>query len=252
MKKPKKLVVGNWKTNPMTLAEARALVNGVKRTMKTIKKTQAVFCPPFVYLSSLSGAVSANTFLGAQNAFPEPFGSYTGEVSFAQLPQFGVTHVIIGHSERRVRGETDEMINKKVKAVTSEGMTAIVCVGESTRDTQGDYFSFIRTQLMAALREVNKKAVTNIVVAYEPVWAIGAATAMTPQDLHEMSIYIKKVLREVFGVLADDIAILYGGAVTAENAADIVRDGFVQGLLVGRESLKVPNFSDIIRAVESL
>ena len=132
MKKQKKLVVGNWKMNPLTLDEAKNIVIAVKRVAPKLKKTQVILCPPYVYLSPLSvGSKTANLFLGAQDAFYEPTGSFTGEVSFAELPQFKVVYVILGHSERRAMGETDTDINKKVRSVVTEGMTAVLCASQA-------------------------------------------------------------------------------------------------------------------------
>ncbi len=252
MKKIKKLVVGNWKMNPKTVGEAKKLATGVKRSSRGLKKTHVVLCPPYVYLAPLSTVTSDTVLLGSQDAFYEPSGSHTGEVSFAQLDQFNVSFVIIGHSERRARGETDETVNKKVNAVVGEGMTAIVCVGEKVRDEHGEYLSHIRMQITTALRDVSKKLLDHVVIAYEPVWAIGGSRAMTGQDVHEMSIFIQKTLRDMFGVLSDGMRILYGGSVMPENAHDIVSNGHVHGLLVGRDSLRVESFVEIIRAVDSI
>jgi triosephosphate isomerase len=256
MKKQKKLIVGNWKMNPVSTAEAKSIAVGVKRGMKNIKKTQVVLCPPFVYLPVLSGVPTNSLFLGAQNAHHEIFGSFTGEVSHNSLSQFKVGFVILGHSERRKpkegAGETDDLINKKVKSVVGDGMTAIICVGESVRDHNGDYLSVIKNQILQAIKDVPKKLLPHIVVAYEPIWAIGAKEAMTPRDLHEMSIFIKKVLKDYAGILADDIRILYGGSVDTVNAESLVRDGNVAGLLIGRQSLKPKDFIEIIKLVDGL
>jgi len=250
MKKIKKLVVGNWKMNPTSLSEAKTIATTVKRGLRNIKKTQVVLCPPYVYLSGLSHMPTTILFLGAQNAFHEPSGSYTGEISFSQLHQFKTGFVIIGHSERRAVGETDEVINKKVRSVIDEGMTAILCVGEKIHDVHGDYLALVRQQIITGLRDVSKKMLDHVVIAYEPVWAIGAKDAMAPADVHEMSIYIKKVLKDIFGVLADSIRVIYGGAVTEFNAKDIIADGFLHGFLVGRDSLKPKSFLEIIKVVE--
>ena len=252
MKKQKKLIVGNWKMNPVSLNEAKKIALDVKRSMRGVRKTQVVICPPYVYISPLSAYPSSTFFLGAQNVNPETLGSYTGEVSFSQLSQFKVGFVIVGHSERRKIGETDELINKKVKAVVNEGMTAIVCVGEPTRDGNGDYFNFIKNQIHSALKDVSKKLLNHVVIAYEPIWAIGAKEAMSPRDLHEMSIFIKKVLKDSFGVFADDTRILYGGSVDRANADYLVRDGNVSGLLIGRQSLKPKEFIEIIKLIDKI
>ena len=256
MKKVKKLVVGNWKMNPISIEEAKDIVSGVKRAMNKVRKTEVVLCPPFVYTSLFNKSVTNNLFLGAQNANHETLGSFTGEVSHSQLSQFRVGFVIVGHSERRKpkegAGESDDLINKKVRSVVSNGMTAIICVGESTRDHNGDYFGFIKNQILSALKDVPKKLLPHVVVAYEPIWAIGATEAMTPRDLHEMSIFIKKVLRDFGGPLADDVRILYGGAVDRVNAGTLVSEGNVSGLLVGRQSLNVKDFVEIIKLIDAI
>jgi triosephosphate isomerase len=252
MKRQKKLVVGNWKMNPQSLEEAKKIAISVKRAMRGVKKTNAVLCPPFVYLSSLSASVGNSIFLGAQNASPEITGPFTGEVSFSELSQFGVDFVIVGHSERRKMGESDELINKKVRAVVGGGMTAIVCVGESVRDHNGDFYNFIKQQITTALKDIPKKLLDRIVIAYEPIWAVGAKISITPNDLHEVSIFIKKVLKDLFGISSDNIKILYGGDVDRVNAETLVRDGNVSGLLIGRESLRVKDFIEIIKLVDSL
>lgn len=250
----KKLVVGNWKMNPLTLIEAKKLAGDIKKGSKLMKKTEVVVCPPSIYLSPLASTASNVFFIGAQNAYYEPFGAYTGEVSFKQLLDFNVSHVIIGHSERRSLGgkaETDEAINKKVRAVAGEGATAILCIGESTRDRDGHYLEFLRGQVMSGLRDISKKTLSHIVIAYEPVWAIGGNTAMNARDVHETALFIRKILRDIFGPLSDSIRILYGGSVDDFSAPDIIAGGFVQGLLVGHESLKVKDFLKIVEEVEA-
>jgi triosephosphate isomerase len=197
----------------------------------------------------LSGA---SLSLGAQDAFPEALGAHTGEVSFSQLGQFKVGLVIVGHSERRAMGETDATINKKVLAVVNNELTAVLCVGEKVRDSHGEYFGLVREQIISDLKNLSKKSLENLVIAYEPVWAIGALEAMSTRDIHEMFIFIKKVLRDIHGPAGDSVRILYGGAVSAENAGEIIRDGFVQGLLVGRDSLNGKNFAKIVKEVDQL
>ncbi len=252
MKKVKKLIVGNWKMNPVDGEEAREIVKGVKRAAANLKKSQVVVCPPFVYLSLFNKTKGSNFFLGAQNAHHELSGSFTGEVSYSELYQFGVRFVILGHSERRKMGETDELINKKVKSVVNSGMSAILCVGEPNRDHNGDYFEFIKNQILECLRDVPKKLFGQVVIAYEPIWAIGAENAMNPRELHEMSIFIRKVLRDTFGVYAEDTKILYGGSVDRVNADGLIKEGNVSGLLIGRESLKPKAFVEIMKLVDGI
>ncbi len=236
--------------NPRTATEAKKIAADLKKIAAKTKNTETVICPPFVYLPLLAPLVSANISLGAQNAFAEPLGAYTGEVSFAQLPQFNVDFVVVGHSERRAMGETDEIVNKKILAVANAGMSAILCVGEKVRDKQGDYFAAVRGQIVSALKNFSKKSLGRLVIAYEPVWAIGAGSAMKTGDIHEMFIFVKKVLREIYGLPGSDVRILYGGSVTSENISDIMTNGFVQGVLVGRDSLNAKNFAQIIRTVD--
>ncbi len=251
MKKAKKLVVGNWKMNPMTLDEAKKIVTGVRKVVKGVKKTEVVICPPYLYIQPLSSLAKDGLHLGAQNANSNTTGPLTGEVSHMQLPQFNVRYVIVGHSERRKMGETDEKLNRKVLSIVGIGMTAIVCIGEETRDSNGDYLEFIKQQILKALNGIAKKSLDNIIIAYEPVWAVGGKEAMTPIDLHEMSIYIKKVLKDTFSIAGDGVRVIYGGAVDKFNAQSLMKDGNVSGFLVGRQSLDAGSFSEIIKAVDT-
>ena len=248
----KKLIVGNWKMNPTSLEEAKKIAQGVKRATRGVRKTDIVLCPPFVYLSPLSTLVGGHLSLGAQNANEGAVGAMTGEVSYSELYQFGVKFVIVGHSERRKMGESDEVINKKVKAVVGGGMTVIVCVGESVRDKDGDFYDFIKRQIVLALKDVSKKSLSQVVMAYEPLWAVGAKTAVEPLELYEMSIFIKKVLKDLFGVFSADVLVLYGGDADRVNSEKLVRDGNVDGLLIGRESLRTKDFIEIIRLVDAI
>jgi triosephosphate isomerase len=177
-------------------------------------------------------------------------GSFTGEVSFSMLYQLGVRFVIVGHSERRKMGETDELVNRKVKSVVNGGMSAIVCVGETTRDHNGDYLELIKKQIHIALTDIPKKLLSQVVIAYEPIWAIGATVAMSPRDLHEMSIYIKKILNDMFSIASDEIRIIYGGAVDTVNTENLITEGNVSGFLIGRQSLVPKDFVEIMRLVD--
>lgn len=241
--------------NPETPEDARKIFSGIKRVAEKLRHTEAVVCPPFVYLSSTAKLATPKTKVGAQDVFWEQRGSYTGEVSATMVRGFGGTHVIVGHSERRALGETDDAVAKKVAAVIREDLTAIICIGESARDSHGEYFSFIKEQLSAALSGVQKKHLFNIVIAYEPVWAIGKSEreALTGTGMHEMGIFIRKVLSDLYGrEFVSHIPVLYGGSVTPTNTADIVREGRVDGLLVGRQSLDPKQFAEILKIVESI
>jgi len=252
MKKQKKLVVGNWKMNPESLDEAKKIGRDIKRASINIKKTDIVLCPPFVYIPGLAGTPKSPLFLGAQDCHHEDRGPFTGEVSTTQLYEFGVRFIVVGHSERRKMGETEEVINRKVRAVVGGGMTAVVCIGESERDSHGEYYETIKQQIHSALIDVPKKLLGSVVVAYEPIWAIGAKEAMSPNELHEVSIFIKKVLRDSFGMASDGVRVIYGGSVDRANADRLVREGNVSGLLVGRESLKPKDFMEITKLVDGI
>ncbi|MCX6703672.1 MAG: triose-phosphate isomerase [Candidatus Zambryskibacteria bacterium] len=248
--KKKKIVIGNWKMNIFTSKEAVKLVEGIKKESIKAKNTDIVVCPPFVYLADLKSVVSKKVALGVQNIFEETAGSYTGEVSAQHLTQFKVSYVIIGHSERRARGESDTSISKKIVRALENKITPVFCIGEASRDEQGEYLSFIKSQLVVGLSGVSKMQISDVVVAYEPIWAIGATEAMNSHQVHEMSLYIQKCIKEMYGTMVMMPRILYGGAVNADNAREIVDRGYVDGLLVGRESLKVENFVGIIKNVD--
>ncbi|MEK7165238.1 MAG: triose-phosphate isomerase [Patescibacteria group bacterium] len=253
----KKIIIANWKMNPFSAKEAESISKGVKNTVLKLKKTQVVICPPFIYFNNLRKIIgrTTNFFLGAQNSFWEIEGAFTGEVSPEMIKNYGGAYVILGHSERRSLGETDEMVSKKTIACLKTGLKAVVCVGEKIRDEQGDYLVFLRDEIRNSLNKVQKKFLRNLIIAYEPIWAIGKkdADAMLPADIHETSIYIKKILSEIYGQeSALTVPILYGGSVGGKNAGEIIKEGEVDGLLVGHQSLRPESFREILRSVESL
>lgn len=243
--------------NPFSAKEAVGILNGVKKTVAKLKKTQTVICPPFVYFNDLRKSIgkSANLFLGAQNSFWEIEGAFTGEVSPEMIKNYGGAYVILGHSERRALGETDEMVSKKTVVCLKTGLKTVVCVGEKIRDEQGNYLGFLRNEIRDSLNKVQKRFLKNLIIAYEPIWAIGKkdTEAMLPADIRETAIYIKKILSEIYGQeSALAVPILYGGSVGGKNAGDIIKNGGVDGLLVGHQSLKPENFSEILKSVENI
>jgi len=262
MFKSRKIVVANWKMNPQTPEEARAIFLGTRKATDKLKQTEAIVCPPMIYFAQLAKLVtskirsgSSKIKIGGQNIFWEPQGSFTGETSAEMLRVAGGTHVIIGHSERRVLGETDEMISKKVAMAIKENIITILCVGEKERDAQGNYLSFLKNQLVSGLSSVQKKNLFQIMIAYEPVWAIGKSEneALKGGGMHEMTIFIRKILSDIYGrENVSGVPILYGGSVAPVNAADIVSEGYVDGLLVGRQSLDPAQFTEILKIVDSL
>lgn len=247
--KKKKLIVGNWKMNPTSATEARRIFNAIKARTRTLSSIITVICPPFVFAGIIKP--SSKIEVGTQDIYFEERGSYTGEVSVPMITSLGLSYVIIGHSERRKMGETDEVVARKAKTALDGGLKTIVCVGENTRDPQGDYLEFLKNQIKNSLIKVQKKDVADLIIAYEPVWAIGATEAMTPRDIHETSIYIKKIIADMFNAEeAFKVPILYGGAVNFRNARDIITLGEVDGLLIGRESLNPPGFIEILKTID--
>ncbi len=252
MKKNKKLIVSNWKMNPATLDEAKELCKKVSKVAGRLKNIESVICPPFVYLSSLGGKKSN---LGAQDVFWRNAGSFTGEVSPEMLRDLGVTYCIIGHSERRTIGESDEVISKKVLAGLREGLKVILCIGEKERDVAGEYFEFLKTQLKQSLLGVERKYLSDLTIAYEPLWSIGKsfADAMKPVDIRETSIFIKKVLSDIYDQkVSSSVRIIYGGSVETENISSILGEGEVEGVLVGHKSLEADEFIELLKRANAV
>ena len=253
LKITKKIVVGNWKMNPVSLKEAEKLFNNVSKSILGVKKTEVVICPPFLYLGEFKKLKKIS--LGAQNAFWEEKGAFTGEVSSEMLSNLGIKYVILGHSERRaLLGEGNVEINKKVKAAISAGLIPILCVGEHTRDENHEYLNFIKIQIEECLNGVSKNFISKVIIAYEPVWAIGhGAHPATVEEFREMNIFIRKILSDKFGVkTVESMRIIYGGSVDEKNAEDFINGGKADGFLVGRASLDPKKFSNIVRIAEDV
>jgi len=242
----KKLIVGNWKLNPTNLAEAKKIQTKIRQKVTGLRNVKVVICPPTAYLSALSLGRSNSIFsLGAREVFWKEAGPYTGQTSPLILKDLNVSFVIIGHSEQRDLGENDEQINLKLRVVLDYGLRPILCVGEKERDDSGYYLAQIKRQLEDGLEKVSKKMVKQLVIAYEPVWAIGQdqRKAETPTSFLQHALFIRKTLSSLFGPAeAQKIPILYGGSVTIKNAEGFLTQGQADGLLVGRESLIIPNF----------
>ncbi|MES2966491.1 MAG: triose-phosphate isomerase [Patescibacteria group bacterium] len=249
LKRP--LVIANWKMNPVTLQEAKTIFTGIKNNSKKFLETTVVIAPPTLYITELKKLTTKTSLaLGAQNTHFDVKGAYTGEHSIPQLVEAGVSYVIIGHSERRQQGETDELIGRKVMATLKGKCTAVVCVGEKTRDTQGNFYSLIEQQIKAAVGEVQKSRLKDVVIAYEPIWAIGTGATATVADVMEMQLFIKKILTKLFDRTgARNVRVIYGGSVNADNAKELFISGGINGFLVGGASLKPVDFGKIIQAV---
>jgi len=244
----KKIIIGNWKMSPDNLRGAQNLFQKCKTVSQKTRNVQTIICAPFIYLSELKKLSTGRAALGAQDVSSKKDDAYTGEISSAQLKSMNINYVIVGHSERRAMGENNEMVAKKVVATTTNGLIAILCVGETTRDDSGSYIPFVKTQLLESLALLTHKNASFLMVAYEPLWSVGKNTKhiAKPEDALEMSIFIKKVLTDKFGKkIAEKIPVLYGGSVDQKNARDFLVEGGVAGLLVGRASLQAEIFTEI-------
>ena len=239
--------------NPLTIKEAEKSFEDIKKSVSYVRKTTIVICPPLLYLEKLK-KISRKINLGAQDAFWGDVGAFTGEVSAEMLYNAGIKYVILGHSERRTLGETNELVNKKIKGSLSAGLTPVLCVGESMRDENHSYFNLVKTQLEECLNGVKKTFASKIIIAYEPIWAISSTLNRhdaTSVDSREMAIFIRKVLYDKFGAEASRIRIIYGGSVNEKDALDFLNNGGVDGLLSGRASLNAKKFAEIINIAEN-
>lgn len=245
------LVVANWKMNPQSASLANRIATDVRKGVLRTTGVEVVIAPPAIFIAELAKGNGKTVMLGAQNVHFENLGARTGETSLLMVKSYGIGHVIIGHSERRAMGETNEEVNKKVLATLKAGLIPIVCVGEEKRDHGALYYGFIEKQVRAALAGVSKAKLSQIVIAYEPIWAIGTGNTATPGDAHEMKLFIQKVLTDMYGRnYAMKVRILYGGSVHAKNAEELMVEGVVDGFLVGGASLKADEFTQIVKVVK--
>ncbi len=244
------VIAGNWKMNK-TPSEAKALIEEMKPLVAGAD-CSVVLCVPFVDLpAAISAAKGSNIKIGAQNCHFEPSGAYTGEISAAMLKELGVEYVIIGHSERRTYfGETDVTVNKRTRAVLDAGMTAIVCVGESLEQReQGITAELVSMQTKIALGGVSAEQLKRVIIAYEPIWAIGTGKTATAEQANEVNAAIRAAVAEVYGAdAAEALTIQYGGSMNAKNAAELLDQPDVDGGLIGGASLKAEDFSVIVKA----
>jgi triosephosphate isomerase len=248
------IIAGNWKMN-LTHLEAIALVQKIHYHLRPqdYDAVEVVVCPPFTALRSVQTLLEGDRIpmgLGAQNCHYEEKGAFTGEVSPVMLARLRCSYVIVGHSERRrLFGETDETVSRKARAVLAHGMTPIVCVGETLEERDaGRTEEVVRAQVRAALGGIAPDAVASLVIAYEPVWAIGTGRTAEPADANAVIGWIRRVVGEMAGrEAADRIRIQYGGSVTAGNIAAIMAEPEVDGALVGGASLDAEEFALIVR-----
>jgi len=250
----KKLIAGNWKMNT-NLTNSLELVNGILNLIHDVKKTEVLFCPPFTNLFPVSEIIkNTNVQLGAQNCEYRPSGAFTGEISTEMILSVGCSYVIIGHSERRtIYGETDETVNLKVKAALNTGLKPIICIGETLAErNEGNTFEVLKKQISIAYKDIDQNSIKNLVIAYEPVWAIGTGISATNEQAGEAHNWIRNFLKENYGNDASQIRILYGGSMNDKNCSDLLKLPDVDGGLIGGASLKPEQFVQIILAAENL
>jgi triosephosphate isomerase (TIM) len=246
VEKIKPVVVANWKMN-MTLDSISKFANDFSNESVPV---EVVICPPAPYLYVLNAwqiKLNATYSLGAQNVHSEKAGAFTGDISAAQLLDVGCQYVIIGHSERRAIGESNEFIHQKVKQALATGLIPILCVGETEEERKlGKTNSIVEEQVLSALQNIND--ISKVIIAYEPVWAIGTGQSAVPEQAQEVHQFIRSVLIKHFGVNASRLPILYGGSAKPDNAKDYSAMSDIDGLLVGGASLKADDFKKIIQA----
>lgn len=247
-------VIGNWKMNPSTSRDAEKIFVGLQKKYPR-PKTTVIIAPSFLHLGVVKKLLKKPYLLAAQTVHAGDVGPHTGSVSAAMLKEYGAVATIVGHSERRAEGESDAVVNTQVRALLAQGMMPVICVGERARDHHGKYYSFVEAQVREALLGVSRKDIARVVVAYEPVWAIssgdGKGQTATPNDAHEMKLFIQKILVELYSrTIALRVPILYGGSVNETTAPTLMKDGDIDGFLVGGASLKPDAFVSIIRSVE--
>ena len=244
----KTVIAGNWKMN-MTATETKKFADEIRKIMPRAKWCEVVVCVPFVNIpAALKAFKDMRVAVGAENLYFEPSGAYTGEVSADMLKDLGVKYVIIGHSERRQYfGETNETVNKRVRAALDNGLKVILCVGEVLAEReQGVTFEVVGLQTKIALQGVTEEELQNVIIAYEPVWAIGTGKTATADQADEVNGYIRSVIEELYGkAAADAFVVQYGGSMNASNAAELLSKPDIDGGLVGGAALK-PDFGKIV------
>lgn len=244
----KAIVIANWKTHPKSFAEAKKLFVATKKAADLSKSVSLIVAPPALFLRELARGYRGRVSFCAQAGLPETVGAHTGEMSLAQFKDARCTYALVGHAERRAKGETDADVSAQLQQALALGMTAVLCVGERARSADGQHFAFVKEQLRSALAGVKPASIKRTLIAYEPVWAIGAGTPMSSHEMHEMSIFIRKTAVESLGTPAMDLRILYGGSIDEHTARPMVEDAQIQGLLVGHVSTDAAAFSALIRS----
>jgi triosephosphate isomerase len=247
----KKIIAGNWKMN-LTVVDAGDLARGIQRDVPEGREVDVVLCPPFTALKDVGSAIEESLIkLGAQDMHWEAVGAYTGEISAAMLRDLYCRYVILGHSERRQYfGETDDTVNRKVAAAMEATLVPIMCVGETLEQREGgETQAVVRRQLEGGLKGIDLGVSRDLVIAYEPVWAIGTGRTASPQQAQDTHAYIREILGEIYDAsTASRIRIQYGGSMKPENAEELLEQPDIDGGLIGGASLEVRSFVEVIRA----
>ena len=247
----RKIIAGNWKMNN-DLNATQNLISNLAKSLNRNENCDIIICPPFTSLSEANSQIKNTAIkLGAQNMYFENEGAYTGEISAQMLKSAGCEFVILGHSERRaIFNESDSLINKKIKKAISSGLKPIFCVGESLEQREkGVTKDIIKTQVTEGLKDISAEEIKTLIIAYEPVWAIGTGKNATPEQAQEVHKFIRSLIKEKYSDEdAENMIIQYGGSVKPDNAKDLLSQKDIDGALVGGASLKADSFLGIIRA----
>ena len=248
------IIAGNWKMN-MKREQAAQLAKSLRELMGDTTACEVVACVPFTDLDCVAAEIKgSNIALGAQNCHWAESGAFTGEIAANMLAEIGVKYVIVGHSERRQYfGETDETVNARVKAALAAGLKVIICVGETLEEREEDLtYEVVGRQLAEALDQIEDDQMANIVIAYEPVWAIGTGKTATADQAEDVCAFIRGVVAGLYYVeLAAALRIQYGGSMNAKNAAELLSQPDIDGGLIGGASLKAPDFNEIVKAASA-
>ena len=249
----KPLVVANWKMNPATSREAKKLFEATKKAAAKARMITLVVAPPALYLRELAkGRAGGRVSFCVQSAEASAGGAYTGEISMRQAKDAGASYALVGHSEVRARGMSNTDAGREIAAALAANMRPILCIGEAKRSPSGAHFAFVAEQLKAGFEQVPASKLSELIVAYEPVWAIGGEETMSPREMHEMAIFIRKTIVETHGPKGISVRVIYGGSVNEDNSDEMLRDGDVSGLLIGHVSVDIARFTALLNTLSKI
>jgi len=247
----KTIIIANWKCNPTTLKDAKELFESTKKKFKNAKGVEVVICPPFLYLLNLN-TKNSHLKLGGQDCFWENKGAYTGEISATQLKDAGCQYVLVGHSEReKYFSETDEIANKKMRSAIRAKLKPVLCLGESLEEREkGNVQQALFRQAERALKGMKKDEIKSMLLAYEPVWAIGTGKPCSVEEAQTIRLYLRQILAKLYSMkISESVPILYGGSVNSKNAKAYIAEAGMQGVLVGGGSLNAKELTKIAQSI---